>query len=379
MSLLFLLLALQEDWPRWRGSDGTGVSKEALKAEALARPKVLFRAQLGEGLSSVSIVDGRLYTLGNQGGQDVVSCLDAKTGKPAWRYAYKCPAGNFNGPRATPTVHEGLVYALSRNGQAFCLDAATGEVKWQADLVAKYGAKTGDYGITGSPLLLGDAVVYNACAKGVALQRATGEKIWASAAGTGGFASPVAVGPSIALFTASFLSLVDPATGRETASFGWQTSFDANAADPVSFDGHLFITSGWDKGCALLKLDGGRLSPVWQNAELRSQIASPVYLDGQLYGIDDNTPNGQLKCLDAKTGKVKWVRKGGFGNLLAAGGRLLSIDKTGALVVVDTDGKDVAKAQVLGRQAKNWTAPVLCGGLLYCRDSEGLLICLDLR
>lgn len=379
MAALLLLLALQEDWPRWRGADGSGISPAPLKAEALARPKVLFRAQLGEGLSSVSIVGGKLYTLGNQGGQDVVSCLDAKTGKPVWRFPYKCPAGNFNGPRATPSVHEGVVYTLSREGQAFALDAATGAPKWQADFVRQFGAKTGDYGITGSPLVLGDSVVYNACAKGVALKRATGEKLWASAGGTSGFASPLAVEGSIALFTASALSLLDPASGRELGAFGWQTSFDANAADPVFFDGHLFITSGWDKGCALLKLEGNRLSSLWQNTELRSQIASPVYLDGRLFGIDDNTPNGQLKCLDAKTGKPLWSRKGGFGNLLAAGGKLLSIDRTGLLVVVDADGKDVAKVPVLGRSAKNWTAPVLCDGLLYCRDSEGLLVCLDLR
>ncbi|HEX7898435.1 MAG TPA: PQQ-binding-like beta-propeller repeat protein [Planctomycetota bacterium] len=377
--VLALLLALQTDWPRWRGADGSGVSPEALKAEALARPKLLFRAQLGEGLSSVSIVAGKLYTLGNQGGQDVVSCLDAKTGKPVWRFPYKCPAGNFNGPRATPTVHGGLVYTLSRNGQAFALDAVTGEPKWQADLAKLYGAKTGDYGITGSPLVLGDALVFNACAKGVALNRTSGEKLWASAAGTSGFASPVAVDGSVALFTASSLSILDPATGRELSAFAWQTSFDANAADPVLFDGKLFITSGWDKGCALLKLENQRLSSLWQNTEIRSQIASPVHLDGRLFGIDDNTPNGQLKCLDAKTGKPLWSRKGGFGNLLAAGGKLLSIDRTGLLVVVDADGKDVAKAQVLGRAAKNWTAPVLCDGLLYCRDGEGLLVCLDLR
>lgn len=379
MIAFLLLLAQETEWPRWRGAEGTGVSREVLKVEALARPKVLFRAQLGEGLSSLAIAGGRLYTLGNQGGQDVVSCLDAKTGKPVWRHVYKCPAGNFNGPRATPSVHEGFVYTLSREGQAFALDATTGAVKWQADVVRQFGAKTGDYGITGSPLVLGDAVIYNACSKGVALRRATGEKLWASAGGTSGFASPVAVDASVALFTASSLSLVDPASGRETASFDWRTSFDANAADPLFFDGHLFITSGWDKGCALLKLEGGRLSEVWRNAEMRGQIASPVHLDGLLFGVDDNTPNGQLKCLDAKTGKPKWAKKGGFGNVLAAGGRLLSIDKTGLLWVVDPDGKELARTPLLGRQAKNWIPPVLCGGLLYGRDSEGLLVCLDLR
>lgn len=378
MSPLILLLVLQ-DWPRWRGADGAGVSAETLKVEALARPKVLFRAQLGEGLSSLSIAGGKLYTMGNQAGQDVVSCLDALSGKPLWRHVYRCPAGNFHGPRATPSVHEGLVYTLSRDGQAFGLDADSGKPRWQADLVRQHGARPGDYGLTGSPLVLGDAVIYNACAKGVALHRLSGEKLWASAAGTSGFASPVAVDGQVLLFTASSLSLVDPSTGRETAAFDWRTSFDANAADPLVFDGQVLITSGWDKGGALLKLENGRFRELWRTSELRSQIATPVLLDGRLFGIDDNTPNGQLKALDVKSGKTLWAKKGGFGNLLAAGGRLLSIDKAGLLWVVDPDGKELAKTPVLGRQAKNWIAPVLAGGVLYCRDSEGLLIALDVR
>jgi outer membrane protein assembly factor BamB len=240
--------------------------------------------------------------------------------------------------------------------------------------------------MTGSPLVVGDAVVYNVCLKGVALNKATGEKLWASAGGVAGFASPVGFEqdgrPAMALFTANAMSILDPATGTETASFPWQTSFDANAADPVYFDGKLFITSGWDKGCALLRLDGRRLGALWQNTEMRSQIASPVHLDGHLYGIDDNTPNGALRCLDAATGKTKWTQKGGFGNLLAAGGRLLSIDKNGVLVVCEADPtayKELARAAVLGRSAKNWTAPVLANGLLYCRDSDGVLVCLDVR
>src|SRR5688572_13001791 len=81
-----------DDWPRWRGSDGRGLSTESWKPEALARPKMLYRLQVGEGVCSVSIAAGRLYTMGNQDAKDVVSCLDAKTGKPFWRHVYKCAA-----------------------------------------------------------------------------------------------------------------------------------------------------------------------------------------------------------------------------------------------------------------------------------------------
>ena len=125
-SALLLLLALPaaaDDWPRWRGADGSGVSRESdWKPAALAKPKLLFRSQLGEGVASMSVVGGRLYSIGNQGGQDVVSCLDAVTGKPLWRHAYKCPAGNFHGPRATPTVAEGVVYTATPGAQGSNID-----------------------------------------------------------------------------------------------------------------------------------------------------------------------------------------------------------------------------------------------------------------
>jgi outer membrane protein assembly factor BamB len=375
-----------DDWPRWRGADGKGLSSESWKPDALARPKMLFHVQVGEGVCSVSIFGGFLYTVGNQNGTDIVSCLDARTAKVRWRHIYRCPVGNFWGPRATPTVDDGLVYTLSRNGQAFALDAATGEVKWQADLMTEHGAKNNDYGITGSPLVVGDVVIYNANTRGLALERKSGKKVWSSPSGYGGFASPVQFDrggkPAVALFCAAELCLLDPATGRTFATFPWKTSFDANAADPVFFDDKVFITSGWDRGCALLSLAGDRLTQVWQSTEMRSQIATPVYREGHLYGIDDNTPNGQLRCLDAATGRTKWTRKGGFGNLLIADGRIVSVDRQGTLVVLAADPtacRELAHVQVLGSKARNWIAPVLSDGLLYLRDSEGTLVCLEVR
>jgi outer membrane protein assembly factor BamB len=377
---------LTDDWPRWRGPDGSGTTSESWKPESLVKPRVLFHVQVGEGVCSVSVAGGRLYTLGNQAGSDIVSCLDAKTAKSQWRHVYRCPVGNFWGPRATPTVDGGMVYTLSRNGQAFALDAMTGEVKWQAELMSEHGAKNNDYGITGSPLIVGDAVIYNANTRGLALDRKTGKKLWSSAAGYGGFASPVLFDrggkPAVALFCAAELCLLDPATGQSFATFPWKTSFDANAADPVFFDNKFFITSGWDRGCALLSLAGDRLTPVWQNTELRSQIATPVYRDGHLYGIDDNTPNGQLRCLDAATGKAKWTRKGGFGNMTIADGRIVTIDRQGVLLVIAADPaacRELAKLPILGSKARNWIAPVLADGLLYLRDSDGTLVCLDVH
>ncbi len=375
------------DWPRWRGPDGNGVSSETeWKPQALARPKFKWRGQVGVGHSAVSVAGKRLYTMGNQGGQDVVSCLDAETGKVIWRFPYPCPAGSFPGPRATPVLDGAFLYTLSRKGDALCLDAETGRPKWAKDLVKEHKAQQTDYGLCGSPLVLGDAVIYNALESGVALNKLTGEKIWTGAAGPGAYATPVPFKSQgkdcVAIFGARSLFVVDAATGQKLSTFAWPTQFDANAADPLHFDGKLFITSAWEQGCALLDVSGGAARALWQNKNLRGHFSSPVYLDGYIYGIDDNTPNGQLRCVDARTGEGKWAQKGGFESMSAAGGKLLAIDKKGLLTVaeaVPAGYKEVAKAAVLSGQAKNWTAPVLAHGLLYCRNGDGDLVCLDLR
>ena len=386
---LFALLSPSagSDWTRWRGPANNGISLETdWKPEALARPKIRWRTNVGIGLSCVTVAGDRLYTVGNFGGRDIVSCLDAKTAKPIWRQMYRCPAGNFYGPRATPALDGGLLYTLSRNGQAFCFEADTGKIKWQKNLIKEFRARNTDYGITGSPLIVGDAVIYNACTSGIALNKLTGEKIWASRPGLCSFASPVSFELNgktcVAIFSAAGLFVLDVATGEELHSIPWRTPFDANAADPLFFDGKIFITTGWERGCALIDLSAGRGRQIWENKNLRSQFASPIYLDGHIYGIDDNTPNGQLRCIDARTGEGKWAMKGGFASLVMAGGKLIAMDKRGVLHIVEADPtayKELAKATVLTRSAKNWTSPVLANGFIYCRDGKGNLVSLDVR
>jgi outer membrane protein assembly factor BamB len=376
------------DWARWRGPDGTGISPESdWRPQALTGAvKLKWRSNLGVGISCVSIGGKRLYTMGNLGGSDIVYCMDAETGKLIWRFPYPCPAGNFYGPRATPTLDGGLLYTLSRKGDALCLDAENGKVKWAKDLIREFKAQPTDYGLCGSPVILGDLVVYNALESGIALNKLTGEKVWISSAGPGGYATPVVFRikekDSLAIFGARALHVVEPATGRKLYSFPWQTEFDGNAADPAFFDDKLFITSAWERGCALLDVSGTSPKALWENKNLRGHLSSPIYLDGFLFGIDDNTPNGQLKCLDAKTGEVKWTQKGMFESMSMAGGKILALDKKGFLVVAEAspkEYKEIARTPMLNAKARNWTAPVLANGLIYCRNSDGDLVCVDVK
>jgi outer membrane protein assembly factor BamB len=381
------LVSQASDWSRWRGPDGTGISTEkGWKPQALAAGKIKWKASLGKGHSCMAVSAKQLFTMGNPGATDIVYCLDAETGKELWKYPHPCEQGNFEGPRATPVVDGDFVYALSRDGHACCLEAATGQVKWEKNLIKDFAASNITWGFAGSPLIVDKAVVYNARASGLALDKLTGEKIWEGGGGQCGYAAPVRFTlkgkDSLAFFSFKDVVVVDAQTGAKQMSHPWETQYDVNAADPLFFDGKLFISSGYEHGCTLLDVSGKNVKQLWENQNLRAHFASPIYLDGHIYGVDGQTGQGQLRCLEAKSGKVKWTHKGGYENLVIVSGMILAIDKEGTLVVGEANPnafKETAKAAVLNRKAKNWTAPVLANGYIYCRNSDGDLVCIDVH
>ncbi len=376
-----------DDWARWRGPEGTGISKEsAWKPEALSAAKIKWKINLGKGHSSVSVSGKRVYTMGNKDGQDIVYCLDEETGKEIWKHSYPCDPGNYPGPRATPVLDGALVYTLSRNGDAFCLDAKTGRPVWKANVLSAFGGKNITWGLAGSPLVVGSVVAYNACSHGVVLNKANGQKVWASGGGPCGYATPVLFSlkgrDCLAVFGAKEVAVVDFKSGQKLAAFPWETKYDVNASDPVFFENKLFISSAYDRGCTLLDLSGGSLKPLWENKNMRGHFASAVWTNGHLFGVDGNTGGGQLRCLDPRSGESKWSQGGGFENMTVADGKIIAIDKSGTLRIAAADPsgyKEIAKATILHSNAKNWTPPILANGAIYCRNSDGDLACVDVR
>ena len=370
------------DWPQWRGIHRNGISAETgWKSQfGASGPRKLWQARIGEGFSSVAVKGNSLYTIGNLDGKDYVTCFNASTGKAVWQQTYAQGAGDYGGPRATATIHNGRIYTMSREGVAFCWDAASSKLLWRREAARENGAQSPQWGFAGSPLIQGNLAIYNIGASGTALDKNTGRVVWKSG-GTAGYSSPVAftVGgmSGVALFVASGLVAVNATTGRVLFQHPWNTSYDVNAADPVFVGDTVFLSSNYGKGGALLRIAGGKPSVIWENRSMKNHFNTSVVVNGGLFGNDENT----LRCLDFATGAERWSMRGmDKGGLIASDNKLIALTGRGELVIAQatpTRFQEISRAKVLDGTC--WTHPVLANGLLYCRSQEGVLICLDVR
>jgi len=386
--------ALAGDWPQWRGPKMDGISEETgwLSTWPDKGPKTLWKANVGVGYSTVSISNGRLYTMGNTADVDAVSCLDAATGAAIWKHTYPCPAkdpNRYNGTRSTPTVDGKHVYTISRVGHVFCLETAGGKVVWSKDFKADFGGKAPTWGYASSALIEGDLLIVEPGGKGAsaaALDKTTGKVVWQAGDDPASYASPMPFDLNgercVAFFNVFGLVGRRLKDGQELWRHPWKTSWDINPTTPIIEGNRVFISSGYNVGGALLEFTANSIKVVWQNKNMRNHVNSCILWKGHLYGFDER----ELKCLDFQTGQVKWAeKKYGKGSLKLAGGKFLVYSDRGRVAVADLspDGcKELAGAQVFegveGAGCDTWAYPVLANGRLYCRSLENL-ICLDVR
>jgi outer membrane protein assembly factor BamB len=387
LSMFFIPIAQAADWPQWRGPDRDGISTESNWSVQWPSegPPQLWQARVGQGYSSFAVSNGRLYTMGNINENDYVFCFDAATGVEIWKHSYPCSSrdpNGYHGARCTPTVDGNLVFTISREGHLFCLDAQTGQVNWAKNLRKDYRASPPKWGFSGSPLVEGNLLLVETGGRGasmVALDKFTGKEIWRNGSDAAGYSSPVAFSwageRAVATFSARALVARRIRDGQELWRFPWRTSFDVNAATPIIKGDKAFISSGYNKGAALVDFSGRQPRAVWQSRNMRNHINSSVLYNGYLYGFDEN----DLKCLEFETGREVWSqRRFGKGSLIVADGKLIVYNDSGRLAVAEAspDGyREISGAQVLGGRS-TWVAPVLSNGRIYCRSGE-TLVCLD--
>ena len=398
---LFTTTLPAADWPQFLGPDRTGISAETglIDAFPASGPEILWKVPGGVGMSAVAISGDIAATLVQKEGRQWLLALDVKTGKEKWACdlapAFKNAMGD--GPRAAPTLVDGKAYVYTGEGILVAVDLQAGSIKWSHDVPKEQGAKPSEYGMSCSPLVTDTHVIVAAGAEDatlVAFDRLTGKQAWTAGQGSAaGYSSPALLTLSGQLQLVAFAGNqaigVVPKTGAVLWSYPFETDFNCNTATPLAIDGNVFLSSGENHGCVLLKVPAeksGEVTEVWSSLDaksvMRNEWQTSIQLDGYLYGFDNVGSAGpvtHLTCIEAKTGKRMWQKlRFGKGNLVAADGKLWCSLMTGELVIVEASPKafqELARAEVIGETRQ---APSIAHGRLYLRDGQDI-VCVNVK
>ncbi len=391
----------QADWPQFLGQDRNGISQETglLDAFPAGGPEVVWRVPGGVGMSAVTIADGLAITTLNDSGKQWLVAFDAKTGERAWQtgLAAEYKNGQGDGPRATAAVSGGVVYAFTGDGVLCAVDQKTGELVWRTDAVQQCRASESEYGMSSSPLVVGQSVIVHVGGSGTsvaAFGTSNGQLQWSAGSGPAGYSSPtlmtVAGKQQIVSMTGDKVLGIDPNDGAVLWTYDFPTPYACNTANPVSVDGDVFISAGENHGCVFIDVEqtGGKFEAKehWASVDsksvMRNEWQTSVLIDGYLYGFDNvgaAGPTTHLTCIDAETGETVWRRtRFGKGNLVYADGKLWITTMDGELVLVKVtpDGyQELGRAKLFGRTRQSLS---IADGLGYIRDNQEV-VCIKLR
>jgi outer membrane protein assembly factor BamB len=351
----------------------------------------LWKQPVGGGYASFVAAEGAAFTIEQRRGQEVIAAYDIETGRELWTHAYDAEfreSAGGDGPRATPTWHEGRVYSMGAQGDLRVVDAKTGKLVWSKNILSDNGASNLQWGMSASPLIVDDKVVVIPGGPSnksvVAYNKLTGARVWGALGDKAAYTSPMLVTlggrRQILAVTESRAVGLTVENGSLLWEFPWTTSFGVNSAQPIIIDANRFIISaGYGHGAAMVEVaaSGGGLAArkVWENIFLKNKFNSSVLHNGYLYGLDETI----LTCIDANTGERKW--KGGrygYGQLLLAGDHLIVTTEDGNIVLVRaTPDKHEEVASFQAIEGKTWNHPAIAGGRLLVRN-ETQMACYDL-
>lgn len=396
-------------WTQYRGPQGDGITSEQLP-EKIILMEPLWRIPLNTGFSSFVNNENSVYTIvrrTHEGSDyETLLALDSDTGKERWaqpltflRYGHdggqSGARGNDggDGPRSTPAVLDGRVFAIDADLRVYAFDANGGNLIWKHDLMREYGGRNIKWKNAASPLLDEGRLYMAGGGAGqsfLAFDQKTGKLLWKSGDALMTHATPIATTlhgqRQILFFNQKGVTATDAGSGKVL----WHHDFPfsvSTAASPVLFEDIVYCSAGYGVGATAFKVErsgaGYSTAELWRHSgnDLANHWSTPVCRDGYLYGLYGFKQYGDapLACVDIKTGKMLWQEKGfGPGHLIRAGDRLLVLGDAGQLAVVAADPKgyrELAKGDLL--DGKCWTTPILSNGRVFARSTkEG--ICLSL-
>lgn len=403
ISLLFVLgiimgvtlVAVAADWPHFRGINGDAISTETgiNKDWAATPPITSWRVPVADGgYSGPAVAGGIVYFIdySRKSKEDVVRAIDLATGKDKWTVNYPdAVQENYGYNRSTPAIDDGMLYYINSAGDVYCLKQADGTLAWKKSLLADYGGQKLNFMFSMSPFIDGNKLIIVPGGPNkavVALDKKTGETIWmGGGSDKAGYATPTVATingvKQYVVITGANLIGVDAEKGTLLWSYPWPTQYDVNAPVPIIVgDSSIFITSGYNHGCALVDIKDGQATARWENKEIASRMTTPLLIGGLLYCT---TESGNVVCLDPATGKALW-KKPGFeqGGLLAVDGAVIVVDGKNGDVALTTMNKEgyalLGKTSPFVGASNCWAPPIFADGFLIVR-SKAELVCIKLK
>jgi outer membrane protein assembly factor BamB len=344
-------------------------------------PVQLWRRPIGPGWSSFAVRSDLIYTQEQRGDDEIVSAYRMSTGEPVWRHRDPVRFWESNGgagPRATPTLNNGRVYAFGATGILNALDATSGKLLWSRNVAAETKTEVPGWGFASSPLVVDDVVIVAADATLVGYDVGTGRSRWVGPTHRGSYSSPHRTTidgiPQVLLLGGTGITSLAPASGTLLWEHAWQGAAIVQPA--LTSDGVVINTIGGTGGNGTRRLavahdpSGWNVEERWTSNGLKPYFNDFVVHKGYAFGFDGSI----LACIDMETGKRMW--KGGrYGNgqllLLADQDLLLVLSEEGILALVEaTSGAFKEIARVPAIEGKTWNHPVLVGDVLLVRNGE---------
>jgi outer membrane protein assembly factor BamB len=377
--------ATRNYWTSFRGPNRDGLYEEmpvmtSWPAQGLAP---VWKEPVGVGYGSLTVADGRAYTLEQRRKKEVVAAYDVNNGHELWTQGWNAEYTDEtgDGPRTTPTWDEGRLYALGATGELRCLNAQNGQVLWGKNILSDNQATNLQWAQAASPLVVDDKVIVlpggTSNKSVVAYNKMTGAPVWRSQSDTQAYVSPMLVTLAgrrqILVVSSNRVFGLAPEDGSLLWSNSWDTDMGINVSQPIIVDkNRFFISSGYGKGAALMEIQGSGKSftakTIWENINMKNKFNSSVLHKGYVYGLDE----GILTCVDVSSGERKWKSgRYGYGQVLLASGNLIVISDTGELALVKASPDQYSEvARFKAIEGKTWNYPAIAGGRLIVRNAN---------
>jgi outer membrane protein assembly factor BamB len=379
-------------WLQWRGPTRDGQVSGSTWPSNFKGLEQLWRVDLAEGYPGPIVAADRVFVAETKDRkEEIVRCLDRKTGKQLWEYGWPgsmtvpfFAARNGSWIRSTPAYDGECLYVAGMRDVLVCLDGKTGKERWRADLMARFKSELPTFGFVCSPLVDGDAVYVQAGGAFVKLNKKTGETIWRTLDDKGGMMGSAFSSPTIATLqgrrqilvqTRTTLAGVDETDGKVLWSQKIPAMRGMNILTPTTYKDSIFTSAHSAKTYRfdVLPTNTPSIKTAWE-LPMDGYMSSPVLVGKYAYL---HLRNQRVACIDVEQGKTMWTTSQTFGkywSMAAQGDRILALDERGILYLLkaNPDKFELLDERKISNQ-ETWGHLAVAGDEIYVRELKGLI------